>query len=299
MIPGHEIGGKVVAVGASVTSIAVGESAGVGCMVDSCRSCKNCLLGNEQYCLPGMVGTYNSRAKYPHCAEYNGEGGAVTYGGYSKRIVVDKNFVLRIPSNLDLAAATPLLCAGITVYSPMMHFGLRSNMKFGVIGLGGLGHMAVKFGVAWGCHTTVISRGTAKRVGALADLKADQYIDAKNAEEMKAAAGTFDFLLCTVSAQYEIADYLSLLAHDGQFVNVGAPPLPVSLPVTPLIFKRAAVAGSLIGGIKETQEMLDFCGKKNIVCDIEKVTAQQIEKSYERTIDGDVKYRFVIDVATI
>ena len=185
MVPGHEIGGKIVAVGSEVKNFSVGMHAGVGCMVDSCRSCRNCVLGNEQYCAEGCVFTYNGTYKFPHCEEYNGDGQTPTYGGYSKRIVVDQDFVLNIPKNIDLAAATPLMCAGVTVYSPMMRFGLRSNMKFGVIGLGGLGHMAVKFGVAFGCHTTVISRGTAKKNGALNELKADAYLDSKNAEEMK------------------------------------------------------------------------------------------------------------------
>lgn len=172
-------------VGPKVSKIQVGDSAGVGCMVDSCRSCRKCILGDEQYCLTGMVGTYNSKAKYTHCAEYNEQGGAVTQGGYSKRIVVDEDFVLKVPNNIDLAGATPLMCAGITVYSPMMKFGLRSNQRFGVVGLGGLGHMAAKFGVAFGCHTTIISRGTSKKEGALCDLKVDNYIDSTNADEMK------------------------------------------------------------------------------------------------------------------
>lgn len=185
MVPGHEIGGTVVAVGSAVKRLKVGDTAGVGCMVDSCRSCESCKMGDEQYCFTGMVETYNARFKYKHCAEYNEDGGAPAYGGYSKHIVVDEAFALIIPSTLDLAAATPLLCAGITVYSPMMHFGLRSNQRFGVIGLGGLGHMAAKFGVAFGCHTTIISRGIAKKNSSLNDLKVDNYIDSTNVEEMK------------------------------------------------------------------------------------------------------------------
>eukprot|EP00286_Rhodomonas_abbreviata_P017321 CAMPEP_0181332956 /NCGR_PEP_ID=MMETSP1101-20121128/25393_1 /TAXON_ID=46948 /ORGANISM="Rhodomonas abbreviata, Strain Caron Lab Isolate" /LENGTH=363 /DNA_ID=CAMNT_0023442681 /DNA_START=32 /DNA_END=1123 /DNA_ORIENTATION=+ len=299
MVPGHEIGGVVVAVGSNVTSLKVGDHAGVGCMVDSCRGCQNCKVGDEQYCFSGMVGTYNSKYRYKHCLEYNDQGGATTYGGYSKSIVVDRNFVLQIPTALDLAAATPLLCAGITVYSPMMHFGLRTNMKFGVVGLGGLGHMAAKFGVAFGNHTTVISRGTGKKASALGDLGVDAFIDSKNAEEMAAAAKTFDFLLCTVSADYDVGEYLNLLKHDGKFVVVGVPESARPIQMNPLIFRRISIAGSLIGGVKETQEMLDFCGKKNIVCDIETISAAQIDEGYERTVKGDVKYRFVIDTATI
>jgi len=298
MVPGHEVGGKVAQVGANVTAFKVGDTAGVGCMVDSCRSCANCRKGEEQYCFTGMTGTYNSKYKYPHSAEYNEDGGAPTYGGYSQKIVVDKNYVLKIPDNLDLAAATPLLCAGITVYSPMMHYGLRSNMKFGVIGLGGLGHMAAKFGVGFGCHTTIISRGTAKKEGALNDLKVDAYLDSKNAEEMKAAAGSLDFILCTAAADYDLNEYVSLLGHDGKFVVVGVPSSPRPLFMFPLIGRRVQLGGSLIGGIQETQEMLDFCGKKNIVCDIEMVNGTQIDDAYKRTVAGDVKYRFVIDTST-
>jgi D-arabinose 1-dehydrogenase-like Zn-dependent alcohol dehydrogenase len=185
MVPGHEIGGVVVAVGSEVKNVKVGQHAGVGCLVDSCRTCKKCVFGDEQYCLQGGVFTYNSKYKYPHCAEYNADGGANTYGGYSKSIVVDQSFVLTVPSNLDLAGATPLMCAGITVYSPMKRFGLRPDMKFGVIGLGGLGHMGAKFGVAFGCNTTIISRGTAKKEGALRDLKVHAFLDSKNEAEMK------------------------------------------------------------------------------------------------------------------
>ena len=196
MVPGHEIGGVVVAVGAKVTKAKVGDSAGVGCMVDSCRSCKTCLFGEEQYCSEGVVLTYSGRYKFRHCEEFNEQGGGVTQGGYSKRIVVDENYLLIIPKNISLAAATPLLCAGITVYSPMMKFGLRSNMKFGVVGMGGLGHVAVKFGVAFGNHTTVISRGTSKKQSSLKGLGADAFIDSTNAEEMKVSSLTSLILKC-------------------------------------------------------------------------------------------------------
>lgn len=292
MVPGHEIGGIVLAVGENVTGFAVGDHAGVGCMVDSCRKCKNCRHGLEQYCDVGFVGTYNSTFKY--CIEC----GNNTYGGYSKTIVVDKDFALQIPKNLDLAGATPLLCAGITVYSPMMRFGLNSAMKFGVVGLGGLGHMAAKFGVAFGCHTTVISRGTSKKESSLNELKAHAFLDSTNAEDLAASAGSFDFIICTVSAQYDIQLYLNLLRTDGQFIVVGAPPAPVSVRCGSLIHSRVSVAGSLIGGIEETQDMLNFCGRHNILCDIEVVGANQIDESYDRTVASDVKYRFVIDTAT-
>lgn len=292
MVPGHEIGGVVVAVGANVKDMAVGEHAGVGCFVDSCRNCRNCRQGKEQYCLSGYVGTYNS--KYKYCIEC----GNNTYGGYSKHIVVDRAFALKIPNSLDLAAATPLLCAGITVYSPMMHFGLRSNMKFGVVGLGGLGHMAAKFGVAFGCHTTVISRGMSKRDSSINELKVHDFIDSTNTEQMAANRGTFDFLICTISAAYDLRTYLKLLHTDGKFIVVGAPPSPVEVSCSQLIGSRVLVAGSLVGGLPETQEMLDFCGRHNITCDIELIGAKDIDQSYDRTVASDVKYRFVIDTST-
>lgn len=300
MVPGHEIGGVVVSVGSNVKKLAVGDHAGVGCLVDSCRSCRYCKAGDEQYCTNGWVGTYNSRYKYAiECSPGSPPGsGNVTYGGYSKHIVVDEDFALNIPSNLDLAGATPLMCAGITVYSPMMHFGLRPNMKFGVVGLGGLGHMAVKFGVAFGCHTTVISRGTGKKDDSLNNLKAHAFLDSKNEDDLKVNAGTFDFLLCTVSAKYDPSLYLNLLTPNGKFIVVGAPPEPLPVSAMSLLFKRQTIAGSLIGGIQETQEMLDFCGRHNITCDIEMIGADKIDEAYERTVAADVKYRFVIDTAT-
>lgn len=292
MVPGHEIGGVVVAVGSKVSKLKVGDHAGVGCMVDSCRHCRYCKAGEEQYCKTGMVGTYNSTHKYAV------ECGTNTYGGYSQRIVVDEAFALNIPKNLDLAGATPLLCAGITVYSPMMFYGLRPYHKFGVVGLGGLGHMAVKFGVAMGNHTRVISRGTAKKESSLNELKAHGFVNSKSEEEMKAAAGSFDFIVCTVSAEFDMNTYLSLLADDGKFIVVGAPPTPVPVRTSSLIFGRKTIGGSLIGGISETQDMLDFCGRHNITCDIEKIGAKEIDNAYERTVAGDVKYRFVIDTNT-
>lgn len=299
MVPGHEIGGIVAQIGAKVTKFQVGDVVGVGCMVDSCRSCEHCIAGLENYCDTGMVGTYNSRFKYPHCAEYDpASGGAPTYGGYSRRIVVTEHFVCRIPSNLDLAAATPLLCAGVTVFSPMMHYGLKPTHKFAVAGMGGLGHMAVKFGVALCCDTTVVSRGSSKKEHCLRDLGAHHYIDSTSAEELKANARTFDFIIFTISAECDFSAYLNLLKTDGKFIVVGAPPKPVQIPVFAIIPTRRTIAGSMIGGVKETQDMLDFCGRHNIVCDIEKITADQINEAYDRAVAGDVKYRFVIDADT-
>lgn len=298
MVPGHEIGGVVTAVGSDVTKFKVGDVVGVGCMVDSCRKCVNCRHGDEQYCKGGMVGTYNSKHKYSHHPEHNEEGGSPTYGGYSKAITVDENYVLSIPTNLDLAAATPLLCAGITMFSPMKYYNLRPSDNFAVVGMGGLGHMGVKLAVAFGCRVTVISRGTSKREDSLR-MGAHHFLNSKNAEEMAAAAGSFDFIISTVSAQFDINDYLGLLTTNGKFINVGAPPKPVPLGVFAIIGGRKTVAGSLIGGIEETQEMLDFCGRHDIVCDIEMIDADKINEAYERTVNADVKYRFVIDTATI
>jgi uncharacterized zinc-type alcohol dehydrogenase-like protein len=232
-------------------------------------------------------------------AEYTPEGGNPIYGGYSQQVVVDQSFVLSIPSNLDLAAATPLLCAGITSYSPLMHFNLRPNQKFGVVGLGGLGHMGAKFGVAMGNHTTVISRGTAKKDSALNELKVHQYIDSTSQADFDAAAGTFDFILDTVSAKHSIQDLLKLLKTDGKLILVGGVAEPLDFSAFSLLMGRKIISGSMIGGIRETQEMLDFCGRHNVVCDIELIKAEQIDEAYVRTLKSDVKYRFVIDTATM
>jgi uncharacterized zinc-type alcohol dehydrogenase-like protein len=293
LVPGHEIAGPIVAVGSDVKGFSVGDIGGVGCMVDSCRTCNSCRKGDEQYCSTGAVFTYNSKLKY------NVENGADTYGGYSKHIVIDASFALKVPTNLDLAAATPLMCAGITMYSPMINFGLQPHMKFAVAGLGGLGHVGVKLGHAFGCHTTCISRGTSKKDTAINHLGADAYIDATSEEEMKAAAGTLDFVISTISAQYDVASYLNLLKPDGKFIVVGVPPGDVSLQLGGLIGGRRTLAGSLIGGVRETQDMLDFCGRHNITCDIELITADRINEAYDRTVASDVKYRFVIDTASI
>jgi uncharacterized zinc-type alcohol dehydrogenase-like protein len=246
-----------------------------------------------------MVGTYNSKNKYAHCAEWNAEGGAPTYGGYSKHIVVNNRFVVSIPEGLSLPGAAPLLCAGITTYSPMIHFKLQPHHKFAVNGLGGLGHMGAKFGVAFGAHTSVISRGTAKRDNALNDLHVHGYVDSTDPESMKAAAGTFDFILDTVSATHDIEALLNLLKVDGKLCLVGAPPEKFAVGAGNILFKRKTITGSLIGGIKETQEMLDFCGRHNITCDVEVIRADAIDVAYERTVRSDVKYRFVIDCETI
>jgi uncharacterized zinc-type alcohol dehydrogenase-like protein len=300
MVPGHEIAGVVEQVGSNVTNFAVGETVGVGCMVDSCRKCQCCKAGDEQYCQEGMVGTYNSRQKYPHCAEFNAEhGGAPTYGGYSTVIVVNKDFVLHIPVGLSLAGAAPLLCAGITTYSPLIHFGLQPNHRFGVVGLGGLGHMAAKFGHAFGAHTTVISRGTSKKESALNELHADSFLDSTDAAAMKAAHGTYDMIINTVSARHDIDNIIKLLKHNGTLIVVGAPPEKMAIQAGLLIGKRVQIAGSLIGGVQETQDMLDFCGRHNITCDVEVIDASRINEAYERTLNADVKYRFVIDTATI
>ena len=298
MVPGHEIGGIVTSVGSKVTTLKVGDTVGVGCMVDSCRSCKNCAKGDENYCFEGSVFTYNGQHKFKHCVEYNEEGGTATQGGYSQYVVVNYRFVLKIPTSIDLAAATPLLCAGVTVWSPIKFFGLKPEHKFAVIGLGGLGHMAVKFGVALGCHTTVVSRGEGKKASALGDLKASDFLDSTNPDAMAAGAGKFDFIISTVSCKFDLSAYINLLAMDGTLVLVGAPAEPLPLPSFPLLFGRRRIAGSIIGGTKDTQEMLDFCGEKGITCDVEKITATQINDAYERTLAADVKYRFVIDAST-
>lgn len=300
MVPGHEISGVVVDAGVNAKArFPPGTFAGVGCMVDSCRQCPNCRKGEEQHCATGACFTYNSKYKYPHCAEYNAEGGAVTYGGYSKHIVVHKDFVVSIPSTLDLAAAAPLLCAGITTFSPLRRLGLKPTHRFGVIGMGGLGHMAVKFGKAFGAHTTVISRGTSKKEMSLNSLKADAFLDSSDANALKQAAGTFDFIINTISAPHDVNQFLDILGFEGIMVCVGISPEALAVNAGKLVFGRKVLTGSLIGGIAETQAMMDFCGRHGIVCDIEVISAADIEKAYARTLASDVKFRFVIDTATI
>jgi len=299
-VVGHEIGGYVKAVGSEVTKFKVGDKVGVGCMVNSCRSCVPCQSGEEQYCSGGFVGTYASNEKYPHCGGFNDEGGEQTHGGYCQDIVVDESFVLNIPESLDLAAATPLMCAGITVYSPMSFYNLRPGQKLAVAGLGGLGHMAVKIGVAWGCEVTVLSRGTGKRDEALNKLGAHHFVNSKVEEEMKACSNQFDMIIDTIAAVHDVGAYLATVAPDGRMVMVGAPPGSFPLPgAGSLIGKRKSLCGSLIGGVRETQEMLNFCALHNITCEIEMCDADYINEAYERTCNSDVKYRFVIDTSTL
>jgi uncharacterized zinc-type alcohol dehydrogenase-like protein len=256
-------------------------------MVNSCRTCASCQEGEEQYCENGLVGTYNGKDR----------DGTTTYGGYSTHIVTDEDFVLRIPENLPLDATAPLLCAGITTYSPLHHFGVKPGMRVGIIGLGGLGHMGVKFAKAMGAHTTVLSHSPGKEKDALA-LGADEFIVTRDPEALESYANSFDFLLNTVSAAHDLNQYLNLLKRDGRMVLVGLPdPTPVA--AFPLVMKRRSLSGSLIGGIRETQEMLDFCAQHNIVCDIERIAMTEINEAYERMLRSDVKYRFVIDMATL
>lgn len=289
MVPGHEIVGKVTRVGAKVTKFQEGDHVGVGCFVDSCRTCPQCKKGNEQYCENGMVSTYNAVER---------DNKTPTYGGYSDAIVVDESYVLRIPKSLPLAAAAPLLCAGITTYSPIRHWNMRAGHKVGVVGLGGLGHMAVKLAAAMGCQVTVLSTSLNKKEDAQR-LGAKSFAVTKDDKEMERLAQSFDFIINTVSAPHDYNALLNLLKVDGTMVLLGAPDRPTSLAAFPLLLKRRTLAGSLIGGIKETQEMLDFCGEHNIVSDIEEIPIQKINEAYERMIKGDVKYRFVIDMASL
>lgn len=288
-VPGHEIVGRVTAVGEEVEKYREGDLAAVGCMVDSDRTCPNCRDGLEQFCDSGATFTYNSPDKHL---------GGVTYGGYSQRIVVDEAFVLRISDKIDLAAAAPLLCAGITTYSPLRHWEVNEGDKLGVVGLGGLGHMAVKFGRAFGTHVVLFTHSPGK-VDDAKRLGAHEVVITKNPDEMKKHAKSCDFILDTVSAMHDIGMYLDLLKRDGTLTLVGAPPDPLPADVFSLIRGRKRMAGSLIGGIRETQEMLDFCCDNNITCDIEMIRMDQINEAYERMLKSDVKYRFVIDLATL
>ena len=287
-VPGHEIVGRVVKVGAHVKKFKEGDTAGVGCMVDSCRTCANCEEDLEQFC-DDTTWTFNSADKHV---------GGMTFGGYSDSIVVDEAFVLQIPKNLNLAAAAPLLCAGITTYSPLRHNNVTKGQKVGVVGLGGLGHMGVKLAKAFGAHVVVFTTSSNKVEDALR-LGADEVVNSKNADEMKKHLNSFHFILDTVSAQHDINAYLLLLKRDGNLTQVGVPAEPLSLNVGSLIYGRRSLSGSLIGGIKETQEMLDFCGKHNITSDIELIPIQNINQAYDRLVKSDVKYRFVIDMASL
>jgi len=290
-VPGHEIVGRVAAVGASVEGFEVGDIAGVGCIVDSCRRCGSCAEGEEQYCEQGFIGTYNG--------SIFGIGGN-TYGGYSDHIVVDQKYVLRIGHAADqLAAVAPLLCAGITTYSPLKHWRVGPDSKVGVVGLGGLGHMAVKIAKAMGAHVTLFTTSEGKRADALR-LGADAVAISRDPAQMAAQANTLDFIVNTVAAPHDLDPFLNALRRDGTMALVGAPDSPHPSPgIFNLILKRRAIAGSLIGGIAETQEMLDFCARQGIVADIEMIRMDQIETAYARMLKGDVKYRFVIDLATL
>ncbi len=289
MVPGHEIVGRVVKVGDHVKKFKVGDLAGTGCMVDSCQVCENCKRDLEQYCLEGSTQTYNS---------YERNGKTPTYGGYSNTIVVREEFVLHISDKLDLAATAPLLCAGITTYSPLKHWKVGKGHKLAVVGLGGLGHMGVKFGVAFGAEVTVLSTSPKKEADAKA-LGAHHFVVTSDPAQIKAARATFDYILDTVSAPHDMNMYLSLLKTDGVHICVGAPPEPAQVSAFSLLAGRKSLAGSGIGGIKETQEMLDFCAANNIVSDIEIIDIKDIHTAYDRMVKGDVQYRFVIDMATL
>lgn len=291
VVPGHEIVGKVVAVGAEVSQFKVGDLAGFGCMVDSCRHCPSCTAGLEQYCEDGgFTGTYAAPDKKTP--------GMFTYGGYSKSIVVDQGFVLRVPTGLELAAVAPLLCAGITTYSPLRHWKVGPGSKVGIVGLGGLGHMGLKIAHAMGAEVTLFTTSPNKAEDAKR-LGAHHVVISKDADQMASQANTFDFVLDCVSAQHDINAYLAVLKRDGTLVQVGAPPEPLPVAAFNLIMSRKSFAGSLIGGIAETEEMLDFCAKHNIVSDIEMISIDQINEAYERVISSDVKYRFVIDMQSL
>ncbi|HLX83069.1 MAG TPA: NAD(P)-dependent alcohol dehydrogenase [Terriglobales bacterium] len=287
-VPGHEIVGRVTKVGSAVSKFKPGDLAAVGCMVDSDGTCPECKAGQEQFC-PNFTLTYNFPDKHL---------GGVTYGGYSDSIVVDQRFVLRVPSNLNLAGVAPLLCAGITTYSPMRHWNVTKGKKVGIVGLGGLGHMGVKFAHALGTHVVVFTTSPNKKDDALR-LGADEVVISKNADEMLKHAGSFDFILDAVSADHDINAYLNLLRRDGTLTLVGAPEKPLAVSAFSLLMGRRSLSGSPIGGIAETQEMLDFCGKHNITADVEVIPMQKVNEAYERLLKSDVKYRFSIDMASL
>ncbi|TKS54839.1 NAD(P)-dependent alcohol dehydrogenase [Luteimonas yindakuii] len=288
MVPGHEIVGRVSRAGEGATRFAVGDLVGVGCFVDSCRSCEQCRAGEEQYCREGMTGTYNSRER---------DSGEPTYGGYATRIVVDENYVVRIPDGIAPERAAPLLCAGITTYSPLRHFGVKAGDEVAVVGLGGLGHMAVKLARAMGARVTVLSTSESKRQDAMA-LGAEGFLSTRERSMFREHAGTFDFIIDTVSAQHDYNAYLNLLKIDGTMVLLGIPD-PTPLSAFPLVSGRRRLAGSMIGGIRETQEMLDFCAEHGVASDVEVIDIADINTAYERMLKGDVRYRFVIDTASL
>jgi uncharacterized zinc-type alcohol dehydrogenase-like protein len=287
-VPGHEIVGSVAKVGSAVSRFKPGDLAAVGCLVDSDRTCRECQEGQEQFC-PNFTLTYNFPDKHL---------GGVTYGGYSDSIVVDERFVLRVPSNLDLAGAAPLLCAGITTYSPLRHWNVTKDKKVGVVGLGGLGHMGVKLAHALGAHVVVFTTSPQKKDDALR-LGADEVVISRSADEMQKQVGSFDFILDAVSADHDIGAYINLLRRDGNIVLVGAPEKPLAVSSFSLIMGRRSLSGSPIGGLPETQEMLDFCGQHNITADVEVIPIQKVNEAYERLLKADVKYRFSIDMASL
>ena len=289
MVPGHEIIGRVKAVGSKVSRFSPGDLVGVGCMVDSCRTCSSCKINEEQFCEPGATFTYNSDDKHL---------GGLTYGGYSKHIVVTQDFVLKVDKQLDAAAAAPLLCAGITTYSPLKRAKVGKGSKVGIVGLGGLGHMAVKLAHAMGAHVTVFTT-SANKVNDAKQLGATDVVLSTDAKAMEALANQYDFILDTVSAKHDLNPYLNALKHDGSLTQVGLPADPMEISMFPMILKRLSVRGSLIGGIKETQEMLDFCAQHKITSDIELIKMEDINTAFKRLQKGDVKYRFVIDMASL
>ena len=289
MVPGHEIVGRVMAVGAEARKYKPGDLVAVGCLVDSCRECDNCKRGIEQYCMNGPVGTYNS---------YERDGKTVTYGGYSRHMVVNEDFALRVPSNLALEGVAPLLCAGITTYSPLRHWEIGKGHKVGVLGLGGLGHMAVKFASAFGAEVTMLSTSPSKESDAR-KLGAHKFVLTTDPASTRQLKNYFDFIIDTVSAPHDYNMYLRMLATNGVHICVGAPPTPSEIKAFALIGNRRSIAGSSIGGIPETQEMLDFCSSYNIVADVEVIAMKDINEAYERMLKGDVRYRFVIDLATL
>jgi alcohol dehydrogenase (NADP+) len=287
-VPGHEIVGRVIKVGSAVKKFKVGDLAAVGCLVDSDRTCPECQAGFEQFC-PNLTLTYNFPDKHL---------GGVTYGGYSDSVVVDERFVVRVPPNLDLAGAAPLLCAGITTYSPMRHWAVTKGKKVGVVGLGGLGHMAVKFAHALGAHVVVFTTSPKKKDDAKR-LGADEVVVSRNSDEMQKHTRSFDFILDAVAADHDIGAYIDLLRRDGNITLVGAPEKPLSIPAFGLIMGRRSLSGSPIGGLPETQEMLDFCGANNITSDVEVIPIQKVNEAYERLLKADVRYRFSIDMASL
>lgn len=288
-VPGHEIVGKVTRIGNEVGKYKIGDTVGVGCFVDSCRECNNCKTDNEQYCENGNSQTYNALGQ---------DKKTITYGGYSTHIVVTEHFVLSIPENLPLEKVAPLLCAGITTYSPIKHWGVKAGDKLAVVGLGGLGHMAVKIAASMGAEVTMLSRSPAKEKDATR-LGAHHFALTTNDESMANMANSFNFIIDTVSATHDYNEYLALLKTDGVMILLGAPPKPSEVQAVQLIFGRRSLVGSLVGGIKETQEMLDYCAEHNITSDVEVINIDQINEAYERTLSGDVHYRFVIDMASL